>query len=160
MLSLLNNICGQPFAEYISACFHRADMFSLTKNGWKGAAESKEHSCLLQRLSQYHIQTIHTNHWFCFRVPEGYKLEVYLFTADAESKKIILEEYNRIFHGNVLWNQPEDLCFFEKGKLFAGSVSHENICYVYGRGDEWEDKIKQHGLWEEIPDALEEQIQI
>ncbi len=96
MLSLLNNICGQPFAEYISACFHRADMFSLTKNGWKGAAESKEHS----------------------------------------------------------------LCFFEKGKLFAGSVSHENICYVYGRGDEWEDKIKQHGLWEEIPDVLEEQIRI
>ncbi len=160
MLSLLNNICGRPFEEYISACFQRADTFSLTKNGWNGLAESEEHSRLLQRLSQFHIHTIHTNHWFCFRVPEGYKLEVYLFSAASGSKRVILEEYNRIFHGKVPWKQPEDLCFFEKGKLFAGSVSHENICYVYGRGDEWEDKMKQYGIWEEIPDVLDEQIKI
>ena len=44
--------------------------------------------------------------------------------------------------------------------LGSGSVSHENICYVYGRGDDWEDKIKQQGLWEDIPDVLEEQIRI
>ena len=75
MLSLLNNICGQPFEEFISACFHRADMFSLTKNRWEGAAESKEHLYLLQRLGQYYIQTINTNHWFCYWVPEVFPMK-------------------------------------------------------------------------------------
>ena len=27
------------------------------------------------------------NHWFCYRVPEGYDIEVYLFTVTAESKR-------------------------------------------------------------------------
>ncbi len=87
-------------------------------------------------------------------------LEVYLFRAAPESKRIILEEYNSLFTGGDIWKEPEDLCFLKKGRLFSGSVSHEYICYVYEQGHDWGEQIKHHGIWEQVPDELNERIQI
>lgn len=159
MLSLSSNIVGSAFEGYVSACFQKADTFSLTKNRWRWD-ESEEHARVLQRLSPYYIRTLHTNHWFAFYLPEGYELEVYLFRADPEAKRIILEEYNSLFIGGNIWKKPEDLCFFKEGRLFSGSVSHEYICYVYEQGHDWDEQIKHHGIWEQVPDELNERIQI
>lgn len=160
MLSLKQNVLGVQFAQLIAICFHFADTFSLTKNGWLKADEFEESICLLEHLKQYHFQTLHTNHWFSYYVPDGHDIEVYLFKATPESKNIFLAEYNRMFYDGVLWRKPEDFCFFQKGKLILGSVSHENICYVYEQEDALGEQIKCYGEWEQIPDALEEQIQI
>lgn len=72
MYSLLNNISGQPFEKFISFCFENADIFTLTKSSWPGAGHSHEFIRAMQLLSPYHTKTVHTNHWFCYRVPEGY----------------------------------------------------------------------------------------
>lgn len=160
MYSILNNINGQAFESYISICFENADIFSLTKNGWGGADKCGESIRILQLLSPYRIHTVHTNHWFCYRVPDGYEIEVYLFTATVESKQIILEKYNSIFYQDNVWDKPEDLCFFKNGKLIAGSVSHEKICFLYPQADELKALTKICGAWEEVPDEAEEQIQL
>lgn len=160
MLSLTSNICGKPFCDYLSVCFQHADVFSLTQNGWFDADKNEESDRLLQLLKPYHIHTLRTNHWFCYRVPAGYKIVIYLFKAIPETKDILLAEYNSIFYKDTLWRKPEDMCFFKKGKLICGSVSHERICYAYEQGNSFEDQIKLHGIWEQVPTDLIEQIQI
>lgn len=87
MLSLLDNITGQSFIEYVSAHCGIADTFSLTKNEWSTAEKSLEHSAVLKALAPHYIKTVYTNRWFCHCVPDGYKMEVYLFHFTPESKK-------------------------------------------------------------------------
>jgi hypothetical protein len=43
----------------------------------------------------------------------------------------IIANYNSIFYNGAVWHTPEDLCFFKGSTLISGSVSHENICFVY-----------------------------
>lgn len=160
MYSLLSNISGQPFEKFISFCFEHTDTFSLTKNSWLGAGKSHESNRVMQLLSPYQINTVHTNHWFCYRVPEGYDIEVYLFTATAESKRIILEQYDSLFYQDKVWDKPEDLCFFQDGRLMAGSVSHERICFLYPQTNEWMALTEICGTWEEVLSEAEEQIQL
>ena len=117
MLSLLENITGQLFSEYISAHISIADSFSLTKNGWSNAENSPQHSAVLNALAPYHIKTIYVNRWFCHCVPDQYKMEVYLFHFTPESKEILLSHYDSIFYNGTVWSKPEDLCFFKNKKL-------------------------------------------
>ena len=85
MLSLTTNLSGKEYEQLISICFKFADLFSLTKNGWITPKEEKESTDLMQRLLPYHIETRHTNRWFCYRVPDEQKIETYLFRATLES---------------------------------------------------------------------------
>lgn len=152
MLSLLENITGQSFIEYVSALSGIADTFSLTKNGWSTAEKSHEHSAVLNALTPYHIKTVYINRWFCHCVPDGYKMEVYLFHFTPESKKVLLSNYDSIFYNNSVWSKPEDLCFFKNQKLISGSVTHEKICFLYS------ETMKLPGMWETIPTNTSEQI--
>ena len=152
MLSLLENIQGKDYAEYISAHLPIADAFSLTKNGWPAADKMRDSTRILNELSPYHLRTIHTNRWFCYCVPPGYSIEVYLFQFTSKSKDILIANYNSLFYKDVTWYKPEDLCFFKGSILISGSVSHENICFVYN------ENLQLPGLLENKPSALEEQI--
>lgn len=152
MLSLLENITGQLFSEYISAHISIADSFSLTKNGWSNAENSPQHSAVLNALAPYHIKTIYVNRWFCHCVPDQYKMEVYLFHFTPESKEILLSHYDSIFYNGTVWSKPEDLCFFKNKKLISGSVTHEQICFEYS------EDVKFPGNWEVTPTNLDEQI--
>ena len=156
MLSLTANLSGKEYEQLISICFKFADLFSLTKNGWITPKEEKESTDLMQRLLPYHIETRHTDRWFCYRVPDEQKIETYLFRATPESQKILLTSYNCMFNDGVIWRVPEDLCFFKEGKLVLGSVSHENICYVYD--EELAKKLQGCGKWEDIPEEENERI--
>ena len=153
MLSLSENLTGQDFIEYISTCFHIADIFSLTRNSWFTAEKNIEEQRFLQLLAPYHIRTLHTNHWFCYRVPSNYEIEVYLFHATLEAKEILLSNYDSLFL-TFPWKIPEDLCFFKNHKLFAGSVSHENICYVF------DETLSLPGVWETTASISTEQIHL
>lgn len=152
MLSLLENITGQSFDQYLSVHSGLADVFSLTKNGWANAGDSPQHASVLNALAPYYIKTIHVNRWFCHCVPNNYDVEVYLFRFTPESKRILLAYYDSIFYVDSVWSKPEDLCFFNKNKLISGSVTHEKICFEYS------ENIKLPGLWETIQANVDEQI--
>ena len=154
MLSLLENLQGKDCAAYISAHQQIADTFSLTKNGWSTAGETNDSTRILNELSPYHIRTIHTNRWFCYCVPPGYSIEIYLFQFTNKSKDILIANYNSIFYNDAVWHTPEDLCFFKGSTLISGSVSHENIFFVYN------ENLQLPGLWEKKPSVLAEQISI
>lgn len=109
--------------------------------------EKDESDQILQLLAPYHIRTLHTNCWFCHRVPDGYDIEVYLFNAVRQARDIILEKYSSLFYDNPVWDKPEDLCFFQNGILISGSVSHENICFAYEQENSFLEDIKLYGMW-------------
>ena len=150
MLSLMENVSGEAFEELMSACFLYADSFSLTKNGW-GADKSRASRELMQKLAPYYLRTIRTDHWFCYRVPGGQEIEVFLFRACGAARRILLERYRCLFSGDAPWELPEDLCFFRNGTLILGSVSHEDICFAY------DERTAVCGRWETaLPDAAEQ----
>lgn len=158
MLSLKKNMYGEQFSALISSCFSLADTFSLTKNRWFSEEKDKDSTHLLQDLAPYYIKTLYMDRWFCYRVPKENPLEIYLFKTDSQARDILVETYDRLFLDGVLWKEPEDLCFFKSGKLIFGSVSHENICFVYGR--DLEEQVQNQGEWEQVPNQVAEQIQI
>lgn len=156
MLSLIKNVCGENFVKQISTCFEFADTFSLTRNNWLKPDEQENSLHLLQRLEPYHIETRHTNHWFCYYVPKEANIELYLFHATADAKIVLLSAYSQMFNDGVLWTVPEDLCFFKNGRLIFGSVSHENICFVYD--EELGAQLRNCGEWESVAAEESEQI--
>ena len=160
MLSLINNLCVEHFAELIDVCFPLADTFSLTKNGWGFDCERSERERVLSLFAPYHIRTLRTLHWFCQCVPPGYEKEVYLFRATEESKQILLSEYKSIFYEENVWTKPEDLCFFKDSRLILGSLAHERICYAYDYEEQFIQKITFQDAWENCRDVFEEQIRI
>ena len=160
MLSLVKNLCGEHFDEYVSACFNIADTFSLTKNGWSTAQESLESERVLKILAPYHICTINTVRWFCQSVPPGHEKEVYLFRATEASKKILLSMYRSIFYDDSVWMTPEDLCFFKNRKLVSGSLTHERICFVYDYESLFTKRITLKNAWDVIPLNQNEQIDL
>ena len=160
MISLVKNLCGSHFEEYISVCFDLADTFSLTENGWEAAKKSGESARILELLDPYLIRMIKVQHWFCQSVPVGHEKEVYLFNITEDSKKILLQEYDGIFYDEEVWMKPEDICFFKNGKLIAGSLSHEKICYVYDYETMFSERITLQGAWEAIPHNQNERIDL
>ena len=160
MISLVKNLCGSCFEEYISVCFDLADVFSLTENGWEAGKNSEESARILKLLEPYFIRTIKAQHWFCQRVPVGHEKDVYLFNITEGSKKILLQEYDGIFYDKEVWMKPEDICFFKNGKLIAGSLSHERICYVYDYETVFSERITLQSAWEVIPHNQSEQIEL
>lgn len=160
MLSLIRNLNGQYFEEFLSACFEIGDVFSLSRNGWSNAGESVESKRILSLLSPYHINTLHTENWFCQHVPQGYEKEIYLFRATEDAKKIMLSEYKSVFYEGSVWMKPEDLCFFKNGKLFMGSLTHEDICYVYNYEVLFLERTAGLSIWEKGSDVLAEQISL
>ena len=152
MLSLLENLTGQEFVDYVSAHNGIATSFSLSKSRWPTAANSRESARILNELSPYLIQTVYAERWFGQCVPKDQKMEIYIFRFTNESKRILLFNYDSIFYNGVVWNKPEDLCFFKGSKLISGSLTHENICYVY------DEKMHLPGVWEKLSSNQAEQI--
>lgn len=160
MLVLKNVDRRSSFFQLLDICFQNSEVFTLTKNRWQMGSEYDDSSNILCVLSPYLITTIHTSHWFSNYVPECSPLEVYLFQVNDQTKKVVLEEYDRLFSGETYFRKPEDICFFENGTLVLGTVLHEKICFAYKEDESFVSLLKQVGQWEFQADKVDEQILI
>ena len=155
MFSLTKNLWGQDFVDLISACFDCADVFSLSQNVWFNV-EPERSVHLLQRLSPYHLRYLETNHWFCYYTPEDRPRKVHLFQITPETRSIVLSAFKKLFFDDKAWEEPEDICFFRNNRLILGSVSHEQMCYLYDL-DLWQ-LLRAKNFWECVPDEEAERI--
>lgn len=161
MISLKSNISGESFNQLLDLCFDLSTYFSFTKRSLN--RQDKVYKKFLEDLTPSYIHTLFTSHWFCYYVPQSIPLEVNLFSTDNNMKKIIKKNLDNLFQqergidgtwGNIK-NLPEDICFFTGNKLLLGTVSHEDICYVYPPTKEIADQFIELGNWEEaiyLPD--------
>lgn len=148
------NIIGHEFEQYISAHEHIATAFSLSKNRWPNTDTASHSLRILKALEPFRLKTVQTNHWFHMYVPDGDKLEIYIYAFNQDTKAILLSNYHSVFYTGAVWDTPEDLCFFKGQHLISGSVTHECICSVY------EDEMILPGQWEVLPDDTAEKIVI
>lgn len=164
MIRLKNNIEGEKYRQLINICFDLSTYFSFTKPTFY--TKDKIYKKFLYDLNTYYNQTFFTSHWFCYYVPESTPLEVYLFNADNDIKHVLMKYFDNLFQqersldgtwGNVK-NLPQDLCFFMGNKLLLGTVSHENICYVYPPTKEIANQFLQLGNWTDENYFPKEQI--
>lgn len=155
MLSLSTEPNPASLEQLFTECFRLSDSFSLTE----GPCGSTKAKSLLHLLEPYLVGTIETQHWFCYYVPKGYEKRVHIFRSCDESKKILMDSYESLFlNGNSKLEIAEDVCFFSKRKLFMGTVTHENICYVYPPNDESQLSFQRILTWETTDDDKREQI--
>jgi len=154
MLSLIDNIIGEEFRDFISVHLDYADSFSLTKNRWSNNDTCQEHIAILNALAPYLIHTVHSEKWFCQRVPKENEFEVSIFKFNQETARILSVHYNSLFYDESYKGKPEDLCFFLNNKLITGSVTHEGICFSYIDG------LYLPGRWEKTTTMTKEQIDI
>ena len=82
----------------------------------------------------------------------------YRYRADDGLKEKLCSLYQDIFL-RVPIGQPreefipwlEDMCLFSQGKLFFGSVSHEEDAFLYPLNDEMRRDISSLGKWKDCP---------
>lgn len=153
MLRLKSNIEGERYSELINICVDLSDYFSLTTPYFY--TKDKAYKKFLYDLKPYYKQKFLKPHWFCYYVPKSTPLEVSLFSADNDTKCMFMKSFDNLFQrernidgtwGNVK-NLPVDLCFFIGTVLLLGTVSHENICYVYPPTQDIADQFLKLGNW-------------
>ena len=84
------------------------------------------------------------------------KMTRYRYRADDGLKEKLCSLYQDIFL-RVPIGQPreefipwlEDMCLFSQGKLFFGSVSHEEDAFLYPLNDEMRRDISSLGIWKD-----------
>jgi len=157
MLSATKEFSHAEHDRLLKVCFKYADVFSLKRAYFTSDDEIK----LLEELRPYLLKVIKSCHWFCYYVPERNIMEIQLFRACPETKKILRDHFNRYFYvENELQKSelPEDVSFFRQNKLFMGTVMHEGMCYVYPPTEESAAEFMQICKWDTVKAKPAEQI--
>ena len=132
-----------------------SDVFSLTE----GPFEGRNTDVLRHQLEPYLLHTVNTQHWFSYYVPAGYEIKVNLYRSCEETSRILARLYPQLLgRSRESVTNLEDICFFQNGKLFLGTVSHEYICYAYPPNNKFHDVLMNICPWDVVDDALDEQI--
>lgn len=128
--------------EILDLCFQQSEYFSLTLHRlpWKTNELQVE-------LAPYLHSERKTARWFSYGTMEYDPLEIFLYSANYNTKAIVAKYYHGLFLDNLSantleWKQGfEDLCFFSNNKLIFGTVSHEAICRVYPPNKDFETRL-------------------
>lgn len=141
---------GEAFRKFVRICAGSADEFSLMTLGLEYEPGRFE-----KMLSPWLIGTTDTDSWFGYgegssvkrvfryRVTDGAldalftcRDDIFLTTAPEEGA-----DGTRIL---------EDLCFFENGRLFFGSISHEEDCFLWPLDDQMRSEVESLDRWHPI----------
>lgn len=170
-LEIPMTILGDTFSDFLELCFRNADLFSLNRAIWTDCIFED----LQKELEPFLVKEIYTLKWFGYDYSiapsnDRRQLKVYLYHASTTAKNILLRYCSDVFlrklHAGVLQDSRqtlEDLCFFSKGKLFVGTVSHEYLLNVLPINKEFENFIMDSGEWnyiEQLPIHIETYIDI
>jgi hypothetical protein len=152
--ALKTAVSGENFRKLLGECFSRADRFSLTVGPWY-----YQTNALWREIHPYLLNHRTTSAWFAYG--EGsHPCVRLLFPTNAETRALLEKYFDN------MWLKPpegeakqslEDLCFFQNGKLFFGTVSHEYICSVAPPDEEFMPALYALSpLWRKSPDPWPE----
>lgn len=119
-LQLIENIYNEKFRILVDYLFSKSSYFTLCENGYGHVVKGQKHARLLKSLAPYLVTTVKTNHWFCYYVTGATLKKVYVYSANEQTKKLLLGTYDNLFlfDDNGKIETPEDLCFFKENTLF------------------------------------------
>ena len=147
------NLRGEAFRRLVRLCAGRADELTLMR-----LVDDTEQSItpLEEALAPWVTGTTKTDSWFGYGEGSTPKL-VFRCPVTEGLLALLFARYDDIF----LTSDPErgsgwemgvleDLCFFENGRLFFGSVSHETECFLWPLDEEMRREAERLDRWEPI----------
>lgn len=136
-------IIDDSFREFLDVCWPHVDYFTFSCCRDDIVSEEQRYGdfCELKKdLKPWFAGRNVRNEWFGYGWGPYKEAEmcIYRYRASEEAKELILSYYRDIFM-QFPTNKPriniirafDDLCLFNQGKLFYGSVCHENEAYLY-----------------------------
>ena len=107
------------------------------------------------------VLSLRADKWYGYTRLNG-SMTQFIYSADSETKKILLDCYSDIFLKDAakwkrykpLWNVNkhaallEDICFWNRGKMLLGTISHEFICSTNDIDEEFSMKLLKIASWE------------
>ena len=125
--------------------FRYADTFSLSRPGYHNQLPDSmkpKKTPFRDVLRPYIVKKFHADGWYgwadgWYGWPES-ETGVFLYRCCEETRKILSDHVPTLFiqpaahrvYG-LVYPEFEDLCFYRKGKMIFGSLSHEYMCTVY-----------------------------
>ena len=154
MLNENTTLCGKAVAALWDLCFDHADAFTLCTAVWTHATND----ALRKALQPYRIRSFRTARWFCHLSTEPF-LEVSLYPANEKTRRIVTQHVTDLYFDlsrNRDLHTLEDLCFFREGRLFFGTVSHEQICMADPPTQEFAACLQNFSMWSNNEDRFAE----
>ncbi len=164
-------IRDRNFESFLDICFDYSDAVSFSKINLSGYEEYKSMTELM--LEPRLVKRIIADKWYGYPRLNG-GMTQFIYPADSETKKIILDCYSDIFLKDAtkwkrykpLWKINkhaalfEDMCFWNHGKVLLGTVSHEFICSTNNICEEFSMRLLKLASWElsDKPDCGIERI--
>lgn len=156
---LSGGIRDRNFEVFLDICFEYSDAVSFSKINLSGYEEYKSVTELM--LEPHLIKWLRADKWYGYPRLNG-SMTQFIYSADSETKKILLDCYSDIFLKDAakwkrykpLWNVNkhaallEDMCFWNRGKMLLGTVSHEFICSTNDIGDDFSMRLLKIASWE------------
>ena len=165
------------FSNILDVCFKCADYFTLSRSEWRNGIDKS----LEEELEPYFVKTFKTPIWYGYdytKAPEGCyrEISVLLYKADEMAKEILLRLFTNIFLKEYDAIDPsideitidlrdctkrqevlpslENICFFSKQKMFAGTVSHEYMLGIVPITRALENIVTESDRWEVVDDCI------
>ncbi len=132
--------------------FDYADAFSFTVGDyWKNYAPEhlkRKANPLRESLKPHFVKKFHTWDWYGWVASD---LDIFVYRCCPEAKAVLFELWNTLFNQKRRQRIPEfeDLCFYRKGELLLGTVSHEYMCTVFPTvgGEVFTEELLTIGAW-------------
>lgn len=147
---------NEAFRALLYTCCEYGDRFSLCYSD--GFPTEMTHP-LEAALEPYLIARQKVNHWFGYYNVPGYPavpiLTQHIFPAVPEAVESVARYCKDIYftkeREDSRYKSPpflySDLCFFRNGRLLLGTVSHEEMAYVYPPDEEFLIDLLNAGRW-------------
>ena len=119
------------------------------------------------------VLSLRADKWYGYPRLNG-SMSQFIYPADSETKKILLDCYSDIFLKDTakrksykpLWKINKhaalfkDMCFWNRGKMLLGTISHEFICSTNNICEEFSMRLLKIASWElsDKPDCGIEKI--
>ncbi len=155
-----DELCGERFWRFLDVCFAYADSFSMAKFPLSDCDVVPNGAEVL--LEPYQLKTLTPNSWYGYSQYSGRMIQtIYCTTPDALQimkrcyQDIFLQKRNKVPKVPVdtvgfrsKWvSVLEDLCFWHKGNICIGTISHERICTTNQIDDVFAQKLCELAAW-------------
>jgi len=154
-----DRIIDESFRQFLDVCWPHVDYFTFSSCRDVAVSEERRYGdfCELKKeLTPFFAGRTTRNEWFGYGFSNSKQAEIciYRYKASKEAKEIILSCYRDIFFQFPVERPSieqlrafDDLCLFNQGKLFYGSVCHEYEAYLYPLTMQMRSVVASLGKW-------------
>lgn len=139
MLSIVKNPKNEVYRELLDICFQFCDEFQLVLRTDIDEDVSDLENEL--KVIQDSFTVMKKESEWASTMLDGATADVYYFKTTENAKAMLKKMSNSLFEWQMP-DLPEDLSFYQNGKVWMSTSSHEELCFIYPQNKLETEKIK------------------